>query len=122
MADDRRVRRVADSVKRAVSDIIEFKLKNPHKGFITITRVRMSPDLRIASIYYTVLGDQRQKEQSAQVLERSRSFIRNELKPVIRSRWLPELRFFYDEAQLHAEQINELLQKLKDDSGTEEGE
>ncbi|HHJ53739.1 MAG TPA: 30S ribosome-binding factor RbfA [Caldithrix abyssi] len=122
MADDRRVKRVADSVKRAVSDIIEFKLKNPHKGFITITRVRMSPDLRIASIYYTVLGDEQQRALSAQVLEHSRAFIRNELKPAIRSRWLPELRFFYDEAQLHAEQIDDLLQKIKDDSGSEEGQ
>jgi len=116
MADDRRVRRVADTVRRAVSDILEFKLRDPRKGMITITYVRISPDLKIASIYYTVLGDQAQRQRTQMVLERSRGFIRNELKPAISTRWLPELRFFYDEGQLHAEEIGQILHKLKNDS------
>lgn len=115
MADNRRVKKVADSIKRAVSEILEFKVTDPRKGFVTVTRVKVSPDLRIASVYYTVLGDTRQKEETQQMLSSSLSFIRNELKPFIRTRWLPELRFFYDEAQEEAEKLERLLKKIKSD-------
>ncbi|NOX89645.1 MAG: 30S ribosome-binding factor RbfA [Calditrichaeota bacterium] len=116
MAEGRRVKKYADLLKRVVSEVIEFKLKDPNKGMITLTGVKVSPDLRVASIYYTVLGDERQKEKTQQVLERSKSFIRNEIKPYITSRWLPELRFFYDETLDYAEHINSLLKNLKNDS------
>lgn len=120
MADDRRVRRVADAIKRAVSDIIEFKLKNPHKGFVTVTGVKVSADLRIASIYYTVLGDEEQRSKTADIFEHAKHFIRNELKPSITTRYIPELRFFYDEGQMYADHIDHLIKKINDDSRSPE--
>ena len=119
MADNRRVHRYADMIKKNLSNIIEFKLKDPAKGFITVTAVKISADLKIASIYYTVLGDLEQRQLTAQVLKRSIPFLRNELKPFITSRWIPELRFFYDETMEQAEKINALLEKIKNDSHSE---
>ena len=119
MADSRRVKKYADSVKRAISEIIEFRVKDPHKGFVTVTRVKVSPDLKIASIYYAVLGDHTQREETRLVFSRSGSFIRNELKPYIRSRWLPELRFFYDESFEQAGKIEQLLRKIRTDNDSE---
>ncbi|HID38514.1 MAG TPA: 30S ribosome-binding factor RbfA [Calditrichaeota bacterium] len=116
MADNRRVHRYADMIKKTVSNIIELKLKDPGKGFITVTAVRMSADLKIASVYYTVLGDEEQRRLTAAVLKRSIPFLRSELKPYITSRWIPELRFFYDETLEQAEKINALLEKIKNDS------
>lgn len=122
MAENRRINRYADSIKRSLSNIIEFKLNDPHKGFITLTRVKVSPDLKIATIYYTVLGDQAQKEQTQAVLKRSIQFLRSELKPYITSRWLPELRFFYDDSMERADRINELLNQIKDDTHSSKDE
>ena len=120
MAEGRRVKRYADMLKRVISEVIEFKLKDPNKGMITLTRVKVSPDLRIATIYYTVLGDDRQRLKTKEVLERSRSFIRSEIRPFITSRWLPELRFFYDETMDYQERINSLLKSIKNDADSEE--
>ncbi|RMH64288.1 MAG: 30S ribosome-binding factor RbfA [Calditrichaeota bacterium] len=116
MPDNRRVSQFAGVLKKEISIIIDRKVKDPEKGFVTVNYVKVSPDLKIASIYYTVLGDEAQREKSAAALKRSAGFIRNELKPVIKSRWLPELRFFYDDTIDQAEKINRLIDKLHEDS------
>ncbi len=122
MADSRRLVKYAGNLKKEISFIIDRKVSNPEKGFITINAVRVSPDLKIASIYYTVLGDEGQKEKSQKVLEKSKGFIRNELKPSIKSRWLPELRFFYDDTIEHAHKINTLINKIHEDADSKAGE
>ncbi len=122
MADRRRLEKYAGNLKKEIGIIIDLKVNDPEKGFITINSVRVSPDLKIATVYYTVLGDDEQKEKSKRALERSKGFIRNELKPSIKSRYLPELRFFYDDTIEHAHKINTLLNKIHDGSGTEKGE
>ncbi len=118
MADSRRINKVADSLKRVISEILDTKVKDPGKGFVTITRVKVSPDLKIASVYYTVLGDDEQRAKTRTALSRSTPFIRNEIKPYIRMRWLPELRFFYDDTQEEADRIEQLLRKIKNDNST----
>ena len=118
MTEKRRLVKYAGNIKKAVSSILDLKVKDPDKGFVTITSVKISPDLKIASIYYTVLGDDEQKAKTKKALERSSGFIRNELKPSIKSRWLPELRFFYDDTLDQAEKINNLINKIHDDSGS----
>ena len=122
MADSRRLVKYAGNLKKELSFIIDRKVSHPEKGFITINAVRMSPDLKIASIYYTVFGDDEQKQKSQKALEHSKGFIRNELKPSIKSRWLPELRFFYDDTIEHAHKINTLLHKINDGSDPKKGE
>lgn len=122
MAENRRLNRYADQIKRSLSNIIEFKLNDPKKGFITLTRVKVSPDLKIATVYYTVLGDQAQRNQTRSVLKKSIPFLRSELKPYITSRWLPELRFFFDDSMERAERINELLKQIKDDTHSSKDE
>jgi ribosome-binding factor A len=118
MAENRRLVKFAGNIKKAVSSIIDLKVKDPDKGFLTITSVKISPDLKIASIYYTVLGDKQQKDKTKKALDRSNGFIRNELKPSIKSRWLPELRFFYDDTLEQADKINRLINKINDGSGS----
>lgn len=115
MADQRRIQRFADMIKRSLGQIIEQRLKDPDKGFITITHVKASPDLRVATVYYTVLGSEEQKQKSQAVLQRSKSFLKNELKPHITTRWMPELRFFYDDVQENAARIDSIINKIKHD-------
>lgn len=120
MADNRRLKKYGDTIKRAVSEILEFKVTDPRKGFITVTKVKMSPDLRLASIYYTVLGEEEQRDLTAKVLKNSKQFIKNELKPAINSRWLPDLRFFYDDTMEKALRIEQLLKKIEHDPNSDE--
>jgi ribosome-binding factor A len=120
MADNRRLQRYADLLKRRVGEIIEFKISDPQKGMITLTGARVSPDLRIASLNYTVFGDEVQRKKSAEVLKKAVPLIKKELKPYITSRFLPDLRFFYDDSLDYANHIDQLLKKINDDSGNNE--
>ncbi len=113
MADTVRQRKVADKIQQVVSIIIDREIKDPDKGFVTVTHVKISPDLRIASVYFTVLGDDVQKEKSSAALERAKNFIRGEMAPRLRLRNVPELRFFADDTQEYAQKIDALLKKAK---------
>lgn len=107
-----RQKKLADQIKRQVSLIIDRKLKDPRKGFITLTGVKLSRDLRIASIHYTILGNAEQHKKSQQALESAKSFIRSELAPNLKLRYTPELRFFYDDSLEYSEHIENLLKKI----------
>ena len=118
MAEQRRIKKYADFLRRTLGQIIETKLSDPNKGFVTLTKVKMSPDLRVASVYYTVLGDDEQKKATAKFFKKSNAYIKVELRPYITSRWVPELRFFYDKTQEQVQRIELLLEKIKDDTGS----
>ncbi|MGB0244664.1 MAG: ribosome-binding factor A, partial [Candidatus Nanopelagicales bacterium] len=68
MANVARQRRLADRIRHIVADMLELRIKDPRLGFVTITDVRVTPDLREASIFYTVYGDVQEQEASAQAL------------------------------------------------------
>lgn len=111
-----RQRKLADQIKSLVSVIIDRKLKDPRKGFITVTHVKVSGDLRIASIYFTTLGDQEAREKSMEALKSATNFIRGELAPHLKIRFIPELRFFYDETADYAQHIDSLIRKIHETS------
>ncbi len=110
-----RQRKVADRIQGLVSNVIDRKLKDPDKGFVTITHVKMSGDLRIASIYFTVLGDEEEKDRSLAALNRAKNFIRSTIAPELKMRFVPELRFFPDDTMEYARKIDELLKTIKKD-------
>ena len=108
-----RQRKVADRIKELVSVIVDRKIQDPDKGFTTITHVRMSPDLRIASIYFTVLGEEEITQKTLEVLDRAKNYIRNEIAPEIKMRFVPELRFFVDDTMEYARKIDKILETIK---------
>jgi ribosome-binding factor A len=114
-ANNRRSQRVASQLKTEISWLIEHSLRDPDKGFITITRVRLSSDLKIASIYYSVLGSDHERESSKEALSRAKSFLRRELTDRINLRVVPDLRFFYDDSLEYSNKISTLLNKINKD-------
>ena len=110
----RRSRKVADQIKNEISWLIDRKLKDPNKGFITVTHVKLSSDMKLASIYYTILGDEEERQTTKEVLDRSVSFLRYELKDKVKLRFLPELRFFYDDTFDYSQKISNLISKIHD--------
>ena len=111
--DNRRSQRVASQIKTEISWLIEHKLRDPDKGFITVTRVQLSSDLKIASIYFSVLGTDLERASSAEALNRSKAFLKHELRDRINLRIIPDLRFFYDDSLDYSEKIERLLKKIK---------
>jgi len=107
----RRTVRVADLVIREVASIIQKSIKDPRIGIITVTGADVSPDLRLAKVFYTVIGDEEQRKKTSQGLDKARGFIRRELGRVMTTKQTPELRFIYDESLDRGERIEELLER-----------
>ncbi len=120
MATSRRAERLGDLIREEVSKIVLQELKDPRIGFVTITRVKLSEDLRKAWIYWSVYGDERAKEESSRGLESAKGFIRKELGRRVRVKYLPEIAFAFDDSFEYSSRIEGILKELKDRGGDEE--
>lgn len=109
-----RPQRVGDQIREELSDIIARELKDPGVGFITITWVRVSADLQVARVYYTTLGDETARRQTALALQRAAPFLRRQIAARVRLRRAPDLQFTFDESVARGERIEQLLQEIKD--------
>src|SRR5215212_6026472 len=112
MGQGSRPDRVADQIRAEVSSMIARDLHDPGLGFITITRVQVSPDLHHARVYFTALGDQAARTNSGKALERASSFMRRQIGQRLRLRRAPELAFVFDESIENQDRIAQLLHEL----------
>ena len=110
--------RIAGLIKSEISDIIHTRIKDPLIGFVTITDVILSDDLKIAKVYFSVLGNESEKNNSLKGLERARTFIQNELGSRVRLRYLPVLRFFFDESWSYGDRIDRIIRSLQHDESS----
>ncbi len=121
----RRVERLAEQIREQVAEIIGRDLKDPRIGFVTVTRVRPSADLRSARVYVGVLGDAPERDETLGRLRRATGFVRRELGRRIRLRHTPELSFHYDSGLDASDRIVELLAQNPpippEDPGEDEG-
>jgi len=108
-----RAERVAELVKDELSHIIMTELRDPRVGFITITGVKMSPDLRHTKIYFSTLGDKGERERTIAGLKQATGFLRRELGHRLRLRYCPTLSFYFDTSIEYGAHIDQLLQRLK---------
>ena len=105
----RRPERLAEQIKEEVSLIIAGEVEDPRVGFVTVTDAKLTPDLRYAKIYVSVLGTEAEVKESLAALKHAAGFIRTQLGAVLRMRRTPELHFVYDETYETAARIEELL-------------
>ena len=94
---------------------------DPGIGFVTLTRVQVSPDLQLARVFYTVLGDDKTRTSSARALERASPFLRRQVGARLHLRRTPELRFTYDESVAGQDRIEQILSGLHTDAATDSG-
>lgn len=111
-----RTDKVASLVKQEVSSILQRSFSLEEYGFITVTEVRMSPDLKIAKIYVSIFGDGLKKEATLKVLEEQKNFIRGELGHNIRLKYTPTIQFHLDDSLDHAMNIEHILNKIHGES------
>jgi ribosome-binding factor A len=105
--------RVGEAIRDELSQLIARDVHDPGIGFLTLTRVSVTPDLQQARVYYTALGDARAQAETARALTRATPFLRRQIGARIRLRRVPELTFFYDKSIAQQDRIEQILQELK---------
>ena len=113
MVDHARARKLAERIKVLVAEALERAVKDPDLGFVTITDVRVTPDLQHATIYFTVFGSPEEKKQSAEIIEKNRGIIRREVGRGLSIRLTPTIEFVADEIPETAAHLNDVLAEAK---------
>jgi ribosome-binding factor A len=112
MAQGSRPDRVADQLRAELALLLTRDVHDPGVGFVTLTRVQVSPDLQTARVYFTTMGDEAARRRSGQALERATPFLRRQIGTRLRLKRTPELRFFYDESIAGQDRIEQLLNDM----------
>jgi ribosome-binding factor A len=116
-----RDKRVADAIKDSVANIVLSELSDPGIGFVTVTRCHISRDLKNATVYFSVMGDEATQQQSLEHLQRARGYIRRRLGQMVKFRVVPELRFALDDVLARETHINEIIYELHKNEPEEQG-
>lgn len=111
MGSEARQRKLADRIKEIVASELEFKIKDPRLGFITITDVRITPDLREASVFYTVYGDDEARAATAAALASAKGVLRSEVGRQTGVKFTPTLTFIPDAIPDTARHVEDLLRQ-----------
>jgi len=106
--------RVSEALKREIGNIIQFELKDPRLGFITITQVEITPDLRCAKVFFSVLGKEEEHKKTKEALDSALGFIRRLIAQRIRLRLVPEISFKEDRSAEYSIRIQEALDEIKE--------
>ena len=118
MSQSFRPDRVGDQLRAEISMLLAREVHDPGIGFVTLTRVHVTPDLQLARVYYTTMGDAAARRTTARALQRAASFFRRQISRRIRLRRVPELEFVFDESVEGQDRIERLLRNLHE---TEDG-
>jgi ribosome-binding factor A len=118
----KRSERVSDQMKQEIADILMRKLKDPRVGFVTVTDVDVAADLRNATVYVSVYGNDAAKQNSLKGLRSAAPFIRSEIGKRMRMRYLPELVFRFDATVERGAHIMELLREIEEKEKKEPGD
>ena len=114
MAEGKRSDKVADLIRKEVSDLLMTSVKDPRIGFVTVTRVAVSNDCRQAKVYFSVMGTAQEQQRAVQGLASATGFVRRELGRRISLRYTPEILFQFDpsvEYSIHMEEVFHELEK-----------
>lgn len=114
-----RVDRLREQMKAEISDILRREMKDPRLGFVSVTDVEVSQDLRHAKVYVSILGDETAKKDTIDALQGAAGFVRTEIARRIRLRHTPEIIFRLDESIERGARIFELLEQVKGDAVSE---
>ncbi len=107
-----RSKRVGDRIREEISDILLRKVKDPRIGFLTITDVELSPNLRYAKVYYSVVGTESERRSAADGLESASGFMKRELGTRLRLKFMPELVFQFDSSLEYGDRMERLFREL----------
>jgi ribosome-binding factor A len=108
----KRSQRVAHQLRKEISDVITNRVKDPRLGFLTVTEVDVSDDLKLARVYISIMKEEERKA-SMEVLGAARKFIRSELGKRLRMKAIPSLEFKLDNTLEYGDRIDKLLKEVR---------
>jgi len=112
-----RADRVSGLIQEVLSDLLKKDIHDPRLKMATITNVKMSRDLKLARVYFSIFGDSSKAQAAADGFESARGFIKRSLARKLSLRYMPDLKFFYDESFDYGSHIDELLRKITPENG-----
>jgi len=113
MPQGHRPDRVGQQIREELSEILSRgEVHDPGIGFITLTRVQVTPDLQLARVYYTSLGDPKARKDTARALDRATGFFRRQIGSRLQLRRVPELEFRFDESIANQDRIERILHEI----------
>ncbi|MEW5737261.1 MAG: 30S ribosome-binding factor RbfA [Thermodesulfobacteriota bacterium] len=112
-----RAERVASRIREELAGALLRKINDPRISGVTVTAVKVTRDIRLARIYYTVAGGEQEKKAAAEGFAHARGFLKRELAATLLLRYMPDLDFLYDKAIEHARHVDEVLASLKKEGG-----
>jgi ribosome-binding factor A len=115
-----RPERVSEEFREILAEEIP-KLKDPRVGFVTITGVEMTPDLRLATVYYTVMGEESERKATRAGLQSARSHLRTVIGRQVRMKFLPDLKFREDEGLARLDRVEEILKEINEQEEEDRG-
>ena len=121
MTEGKRSEKVAEMIQKEISQMLLRTLKDPRIGFVTITRVAVSADCRLAKIYFSVTGTSAERERSTEGLNSARGYVRRELGRRMRLKHTPDITFQFDPSIEYAIHIGEVIEQLRQE-GEKDGD
>ena len=119
MAQGHRPDRVGDQIRQELSELLSRgEVHDPGIGFITLTRVQVTADLQLARVFYTTMGDDKARKETARALQRATPFFRRQVGGRLQLRRVPELEFRFDESVAHQDRIEQILRDLHDEEAS----
>jgi ribosome-binding factor A len=115
MAQGSRPDRVAEAIRSELASLLAREVHDPGIGFVTLTRVHLSPDLQQARVSYTMLGDDKARAATARALGRAAPFLRRQIGARLRLKRVPELTFSYDDSIAGQDRIEQILNEIHRD-------
>jgi len=107
-----RTQKVADVLRKEISELLHTEIADPGVGFVTVTGVEVTKDIRNAKVFVSVMGDAARKQESVKALNRAKTFIQKLLRERVRLRFVPILHFILDESIDYGSRIDTILEKL----------
>ena len=107
-----RTERIAEQLREEVSQILATEVADPDIGLVTVSRVKVTPDLSLARVYWTILGNDEERKKTTKALQRAASFVRRILAGRVTLRRVPEVAFQYDEGLANHQRVEEILHEL----------
>lgn len=116
-----RLGRIQEAIRQEVSKIVQNEIKDPRLGFLTITKVELTPDLRYARIFFSVFGEEKSKHLALKGLNSAKGYVKGLLADRIKLRYMPDIDFKIDDSIEHTKQIYNIIDKLKKEREDAEG-
>ena len=115
-----RTERIAEQLREEVSQILATEVADPGVGLVTVSRVKVTPDLSLARVYWTILGNAEDRKKTTKALQRAAAFVRHVLAGRVTLRRVPEVVFQYDEGLAAHQRVEEILQELHQQAARDE--